>query len=414
MKSFKEFVFIIIFMFFNPAFALTFDDIKQNNGDEKQIIDIVKKLSKAEKADFLQKHFDSVVNKSEQIDNLITMLYLMPKDSFYDKESLQRFIQNAELFMRIKSAQDFDFIKNRTKSKTFNVYYETILSDTITLKNKNIYVKQYKNYDLFNHKLYNGEFKYSNEKDREIFLNFLTEDIFSIDDNDKDDDTYNKDGKFKEIMTLYFNRPEFKNYKIKSEYHIYKLGYNILEKYSDKTADFIIKKLKNNSTNLENLCYFLDNIIFDVPVDKNLEQDFDSGFYNPKDNPFAEWKQKYIIEASELEGISNPIIKKINECGLNIKTPVRFYIVYVDLVLNPNTTGKEFRENIIKDIEKIAHKRKLSTAQKEEKIEEALKKRYKQVLPKMEEEETINQKHFDELMDKFDATIKNHPELFDF
>lgn len=393
----------------NQSFGLTFDDIKNNNADEQQITNIVKDMPKTEKIDFLDTNFESVVETNSQVDSLVTMLYLMPKESLNDKLSLHSYIENAEMALIQNQQKAFDFFYNRAKNKKFNIYYESLLASFVFGDNVS-YPPRYKNYDLYYDKLTKGVFKFSEKNDRNLYINLFSPYINT--DTFEDYQYDESDERLEEIMNIYFARDEFKGYEIKNEYHIYKLGCVILEKYNDNSAEFILKKLKDRNTNLDNLCYFLDNINFDTPITEKLQKDFDSGFYNPKDVPFADWAEKQKIFSSTLIGKYNPVVLKLDELGIEIQPNTRFTIIYMDSMLNPNNTGKEFNENLVKDIEKIAKQKNLSTEQREELIKESALNCYKLVFPQVQKEQAEQEQRIEEIMKEFDKFLKKYPDAF--
>lgn len=264
------------------------------NLDEK--LEEIKKIPWEEKRDFIVNTF-GFFPSDNRIDYGILVLYMMPKDALNDIFSLK-------IYIDYPNKDNFGYFIDRLRRPNYNIFFESNLlwsASPSDIENAEIY----KFYDNFNKILTEGNFNIDNKFDKKL-LNKLAGSIFITNRCDypnyefksEDSDFMNLFGKYISILS------SPKNQKINNSYNIYRLGSAIISSYNENSYSFILKKLNNKNTNLENFCYFLYNINFDIPMPSNIEKEFDEGIYNPQRSILGHKQQ-----LSEITGKKNDLIK---------------------------------------------------------------------------------------------------------
>lgn len=329
----------IIFSLFLAAgqgFGLTFDEIKNNiepiNPDKK--LQEIKNIPWEEKREIMAKSIgffpaDSRINEG------ILVLYLLPKNALNDTFSLQIYADYPE-------SNNLQFFTERIKKPNFNIFFESNLLGTTPPeedKKKEIYAL----YDKFNQRFSSGNFNYSDPNDKKLFDDIAWY-IFSIGNCNYPKFEYAKnDSRMVSLIEKYLTvASDLKNQKINNPYHIFRLGNEVSNNYNNNSYDFISKKLNDKNTNLENLCYFLYYVDFDVPMTAEIEQEFDSGIYNPKDNILSS-----TIRLSQIIGSNNELIKYVKLKGIPFSGKER--LLLAQIFFDDYTEPKKIIDKIAED-----------------------------------------------------------------
>ena len=395
--------FIVIFFLFLclPANAqISLQDIINDNSQlsDKQRMDFIKKIPRKEKEDLLINKLDVLVNNSGELNDFMWILYKLPKDSFNDKKSFERYFNHLSLATLNK--QLFEYYVNRVNKPNFNIYYESEMSNYVGVSENND--KPFKAYDDFNNKLVEGTFNFDNSEDRKFYLDFLKmlrDNYWSYSDNN---DVTEDNTLLMNVLSAYFKRPEFKDYKIKNSYNIYYLGEVLARRLNESSYEFILKKLQDKNTNLENLCYFLSVMRFDTAVSEEIEHEFDSGFYNPALNPLGEWREKHVIYLSNIDGHNNPIIQTINDNNIKLSAEDRIQIL--TKVQAYRGYDYDYNESAINDIKKVCSDTTISD--KFSAIKKIIEKYY--LIAKSEENKAKaeSEKNLEKSMEMFNKALK--------
>ena len=378
------------------------NDIINDNSQltDKQRAEEIKKIPAKEKLNLVNK-LNQPFKNVNQANKFISILYNLPKDAFNDKDSMKTFMDNLYVSI-VQNDGKFDFYNQRTQKENFNIYYETQMM--FFSSPKSIGTLSYPEYDKFYSKLSDGTLDLKKESDRNFFWGLNEQMDSSIDFTDNEEE---KNLEKIEVLNQYVHRSEFKNYKIKNNYHIYLLGMVIYKKYNDNTAEFISKKINDKNTNLENLCYFLDSMRFNTKISPTIEQEFDDGFYNPQTDPFKLWRKKKILYLSSIEGTNNLIIQALKENNINISTDQRLRIEYMDDFFHPNFNN--YRQLIIEQIDKISKNKKIED--KTSAVMEVLDGYYAIGRKEYDERQKKGEERLDKLNEQFNQFLKKNPDF---
>ena len=385
---------------------LTMNDILNDNSklNEKQRTEEIKKISAKEKLQMLN-DIEIPLKTEEQADKFLYILYQLPKDAFNDKESMESFMNliYAEI---ATNGKNLEFYKKRVEKENFNIYYEVLMMDFSTPKSSGIL--SYAEYDKFNSKLSSNTFNFLKQDDRKFITALFNSMNFSTDFDEDEDEDKKEDLAKVRVLADYFKRPEFKNYKIKNNYHIYRLGQVINEKYNENTAEFISKRIKDKNTNLENLCYFLSSLKFESKINSQVEVEFDSGYYNPNTDPFKMWRNKIVLDIDDIDGSRNNIIKAVKKNNIKLTTDERLKIEYMSYYFYPNS-DTDYQDIIIEDINKIAKDRRITD--KSNAIMTVVVKYYNKAMIKYNESQKRGEEKLDALNEKFNKFLEENPDF---
>ncbi len=361
----KRLIIFLLFMLFigNIKAEAQFDQLKDiiNNKDlsEEQKLMEVKNIPYEKKLALL-KELGNTASSSEEADILTEFLYAFGLESYNDIESVDDYIAFIR-FLYAKSPEKIEFYKKRLNRENYNIFFESLMAESVPMKATGDI--SFEAYDKFNKKLSNNTFDFNNKSDRKFFIKLM--DYLDIADYSKDYDedsenvenTIENNPKLMQTLSYYFNRNEFKNYKIKNKYHIFRLGKLIVENFNDNSEDFILKKIQDKTVNLENLCYFLNSVEFNSKISSEAEKEFDNGFYNPVDKPFEIFKEKYFVNISDINGDNNKIIQTIKSYKIPINTNDRLKISYMSHRFAPINT--DYQALVLDKIKNIANNSKI-------------------------------------------------------